>query len=146
VITLIEGCVERIARKRWKCDGDGARPARYAPGHTPTIEPGELCVEFSGETPPYQSSPHVCMACAKAFYRADRSVRNEDINPKWLDARGEASAILDRFLVSLRYSGNLIGTVVNASGPGGPYVDCINALASLVAPESIPEGTEPPLT
>lgn len=52
---------------------------------------------------------------------------------RWLEARQEASAILDQFMIALRRTGSLSGSIPNASGPGGPYVECINALADLIA-------------
>lgn len=70
--------------------------------------------------------------------RRDRIVTQP--SQEWLDARGKVSGALDRYLVSLRNSGNLVGTL-NASGPGGPYIDFINEIADMLAARK-PEGTE----
>ena len=65
----IENVIERKARKRWRCQGDGARPPRHAPGCPEVIEPGARMIEYVGETPMYQSGSRHSLACATAFYQ-----------------------------------------------------------------------------
>lgn len=64
--SYIEGCIEREARQRWICTGDGA--LGFAERCTGIIEAGERYVEYLGETPAYQSGTRKCLACAQEFY------------------------------------------------------------------------------
>ena len=68
---LIEGCIVRRARRDFRCHGDGAgsQVRQYAAGHH-DIAPGDMCIEYVGETPAFQTGPHVCIPCATAFYRS----------------------------------------------------------------------------
>jgi len=56
-----------------------------------------------------------------------------EVNPAWLKARGRAGEVLDRFMISLRNSRNLVGTV-QSDGGESPYMQCINDLADLMEP------------
>lgn len=61
--------IERTARKRWPCAGDGRPTAPHhaegCPGH---IEPGEPYVECLDNAPSYQSGSRHHALCSKEFY------------------------------------------------------------------------------
>ena len=54
---LAENTILRTARKEHRCIGSGGGPTvrRFAPGHTPLIQPGERYGEYVGETPAYHA-------------------------------------------------------------------------------------------
>lgn len=57
----------RVARKRWSCEGDGARRPARAEDCPGTIAPGDRYVEYLGEAAAYQSGSRHCRACAETF-------------------------------------------------------------------------------
>lgn len=66
-----EGVIPRAStRKAWPCWGNGAGKAarRHAEGCTGTIEAGEPCIEYVGESLPFEAGPHVSLACAARWY------------------------------------------------------------------------------
>ena len=54
----------------------------------------------------------------------------------WLQARDRAANILDVYLMALRRSGNLVGTLAT-DGAASPYMRCLNALADAAAPAPV---------
>jgi hypothetical protein len=58
----------RRARRPWRCRGATWWDARTAlpVQHTATIQPGSLCLEWLADSPPFQSGPRLCVACAVA--------------------------------------------------------------------------------
>lgn len=62
--------IERKARKKWTCRGDGAgRDYRKFSANCPgVIEPGAVHVEYVGETAPFQSGTRHCLDCYREFH------------------------------------------------------------------------------
>ena len=62
---------ERVARKQWKCSGDGRATPNHAPGCSGSIVPGERHVEYVGESHSYQTGSKHSLACAIHFGYVD---------------------------------------------------------------------------
>jgi hypothetical protein len=59
--------VIRVARNRWRCQGDGSASPKHSDGCTVVIKEGDRHAEYLGESSAYQSGSRHCMACAHEF-------------------------------------------------------------------------------
>jgi len=69
MIEIEEGLIKRVARKSYKCRGNGAGCgcAKFAEDHK-DIQRGDIYIECLWEARPFESGGRVCLACAEAFY------------------------------------------------------------------------------
>jgi hypothetical protein len=57
----------RRARRAWTCRGSRwFDNVPEPPGHVASIVPGQWCLEWLAEAPPFSSGPRLCHACAIA--------------------------------------------------------------------------------
>jgi len=64
----LDGVVlRRVARKRYRCWGNGARRVSHMTSCPGWIEIGQPYAEYVAETPSYQSGSRHTMPCAEAF-------------------------------------------------------------------------------
>lgn len=65
---LPDGMIQRVARKRHECVGDGSSERRHADDCPRVIEPGMDYVEYYDNAPAYQSGDRITLACLRRWW------------------------------------------------------------------------------